>query len=139
MECKVKWLEEGMTFIATTGTGHILAMDGAIEAGGNNLAPRPMELLLAGAAGCSSFDVVMILKKARQNILGCEVAVKSKRAEVEPKVFTQINFHFYVKGKNLDATKVENAIKLSHEKYCSASIMLGKTAELNFTFDIIEV
>ncbi len=137
MECKVKWQEaDGMTFIATTGSGHIVPMDVSVDIGGKNLAPRPMELLLVGAAGCSSIDIVMILKKSRQQIEACEVEVKSIRAEADPKVFTHINFHFTVKGINIDRNKVEQAIKLSHEKYCSASIMLSKTAQLKFTFDI---
>ncbi|MFM2344666.1 MAG: hypothetical protein RLZZ210_1277 [Pseudomonadota bacterium] len=140
MECKVKWLgSDGMTFIAKTGTGHIVAMDGSPDAGGNNLAPRPMELLLAGTGGCSSFDVVLILKKARQNVFGCEVDIQAERAETDPKIFTKIKFHFVVSGKSLDKNKVEQAVKLSHDKYCSASIMLGKTAEMSYSFEIIEV
>ncbi len=139
MECKVKWLgSEGMSFIASTGTGHIIAMDGAAEAGGNNLAPRPMELLLAGTAGCSSFDVVLILKKARQHIMGCDVKITAERAETDPKVFTDIKLHFVVSGKSLDKHKVEQAIKLSHDKYCSAAAMLSKTAEMTYSFEIIE-
>jgi len=139
MECKVEWMPDSMTFIAKTGTGHIVAMDAPIEAGGDNFAPRPMELLLIGAAGCSCFDIVSILKKSRQKILACNAEVKSQRAEIDPKVFTNISFHFRVKGNNLQYDKVENAVRLSHEKYCSASIMLGKTAKLEYTFEIINI
>jgi putative redox protein len=139
MDCKVTWMgNTGMTFIAETGTGHIVAMDGALEAGGHNLAPRPMELLLAGTAGCTCFDVVLILKKARQNVHNCHVDIKAERAETDPKIFTRIQFHFTIRGKNIDKHKVDQAIKLSHDKYCSASFMLGKTASLEYTFDIVE-
>lgn len=138
MECIVRW-HEGMSFIAQTGTGHLIAMDGAPEAGGHNWAPRPLELLLAGAGGCASFDVVLILKRARQEITGCEAKLTAERAESDPKVFTKIHFHFTVKGKNLKAEAVERAVKLSAEKYCSASIMLGKTAEMTHTWEIQEL
>jgi putative redox protein len=129
MECKVNWLGNGgMAFSAEVGSGHLVNMDGAPEAGGRNLAPRPMELLLAGAGGCSAFDVVMILKKARQDIRGCEVKLSSTRAEEDPKVFTNIHMMFVVTGKNLDPNRVQKAVQLSHDKYCSATVMLGKTA-----------
>ncbi|WP_286227514.1 MULTISPECIES: OsmC family protein [unclassified Polynucleobacter] len=139
MECKIDWLPSaGMAFMARTGTGHILNMDGAPEAGGNNLAPRPMELLLAGAGGCTAFDVVLILQRSRQAVSGCEVSVKAERAESDPKVFTKINLHFLVKGSNLDPGKVERAIALSHDKYCSATAMLGKTAEITYSFEVVQ-
>jgi putative redox protein len=137
MECTVRW-HDGMSFIAETGSGHLVAMDGAPEAGGHNLAPRPMELLLAGAGGCTSFDVVLILRRGRQEVSGCEVKLTAERAESDPKVFTRIHFHFAVHGKNLKAETVERAIKLSAEKYCSASIMLGKTAEITHSWEIVE-
>ena len=137
MECKVKWFE-GMSFIAETGSGHLVAMDGAPETGGRNLAPRPMEIVLAGTGGCTSFDVVMILKRARQDVTGCEVKLTAERAESDPKVFTKIHMHFIVTGKNLKEDAVERAIRLSAEKYCSASIMLGKTAAMTHDFEILE-
>lgn len=136
MECKVQWVD-GMTFLAETGSGHTLVMDGAPDAGGRNLAPRPMETVLAGTGGCTAFDVVMILKKARQDVTGCEVSLAAERAQTEPKVFTRIHFHFRVKGNNLKPEMVERAIKLSAEKYCSASIMLGKSAELTHDWEIV--
>ncbi|MBP6998345.1 MAG: OsmC family protein [Tepidiphilus sp.] len=137
MECTVRWVE-GRTFLAETGSGHLVAMDGAPEAGGRNLAPRPMELLLAGAGGCTAFDIVMILEKGRQAVRGCEVRLEAERAPSDPKVFTRIRFHYIVRGRGLDADRVERAVKLSAEKYCSASIMLGKTAELEHTWEIVE-
>jgi len=137
MECTVRWIE-GRTFLAETGSGHLVAMDGAPEAGGRNLAPRPMELLLAGAGGCTAFDIVMILEKGRQAVKGCEVRLEAERAPTDPKVFTRIRFHYVVRGRGLDADRVERAVKLSAEKYCSASIMLGKTAELEHTWEIVE-
>jgi putative redox protein len=127
-----------MAFAAETGSGHLAMMDGAPEGGGRNLAPRPMELILAGAGGCTAYDVVLILKRGRQEISGCEVGLKAERADTDPKVFTRIHFHFTVKGKGLKADAVERAIKLSAEKYCSASIMLGKTAEITHDWEIIE-
>lgn len=140
MECTVSWMgQDGMSFAAEVGSGHIVNMDGAPEAGGRNLAPRPMELLLAGAGGCTAFDVVMILKKARQAITGCKVVLEASRAETEPKVFTHINMKFIVSGKNLDPARVQKAVELSHEKYCSATIMLGKTAQITHSIEILEV
>jgi putative redox protein len=127
-----------MSFIAETGSGHMVPMDGSPAAGGRDLAPRPMELLLAGAGGCTSFDIVMILKKGRQDVRGCEVKLTAERAEEDPKVFTKINLHFVVTGKGLKPEAVERAVKLSAEKYCSASIMLGKTAEMTHTFEVVE-
>ncbi len=139
MECKINWLAgSGMAFMAETGTGHILNMDGAPEAGGRNLAPRPMELMLAGAGGCAAFDVVLILQRSRQNIIACEVSLQAERAETDPKVFTKINLHFTVKGKDLDPSKVERAINLSHDKYCSATAMLANTAEITHTFEVVQ-
>ena len=139
MECKINWLAgSGMAFMAETGTGHILNMDGAPEAGGRNLAPRPMELMLAGAGGCTAFDVVLILQRSRQNISACEVSLQAERAEADPKVFTKINLHFTVKGKDLDPSKVERAINLSHDKYCSATAMLANTAEITHTFEVVQ-
>jgi putative redox protein len=128
-----------MSFIAQTGSGHLVPMDGALEAGGHNWAARPMELLLAGAGGCTSFDVISILKKSRQDICGCEVKLTAERAAEDPKVFTQILLHFIVTGRGLKPETVERAVKLSAEKYCSASIMLGKTAEMKHSFEIVEV
>jgi putative redox protein len=112
-------------------------MDGPPEAGGKNSAPRPMELILAGTGGCAAFDVVLILQKARQEISACDVQLTAERAETEPKVFTKINLHFTVKGKNLDLSKVERAVKLSHDKYCSATSMLAKTAEITYSIDVV--
>lgn len=139
MECKVTWSgPEGMSFIAQTGSGHLVAMDGAPDGGGNNLAPRPMEMVLLGTGGCTAYDVVLILKRGRQDIRGCSVKLEAERADADPKVFTKINFHFTVTGKGLDPAKVERAIELSHEKYCSASIMLAKTAEITHTTEIVK-
>lgn len=141
MQCTVKWMgaDSGMSFIAETGSGHMVTMDGAPEAGGRNLAPRPMEMLLAGAGGCTAFDIVMILKKGRHQVSGCDVRLEAERAEIDPKVFTRIHFHFRVSGKNLKPEAVARAIDLSKDKYCSASIMLGKTAEITHDFEIVEV
>jgi len=137
MECTVRWTQ-GMTFLAETESNHVLAMDGAPEGGGRNLAPRPMEVVLAGTGGCTAYDVVLILRKSGQQVTGCEVKLSADRAESDPKVFTRIHMHFVVRGKALKRNLVEHAIRLSHEKYCSASIMLGKTAELSKDFDIVE-
>jgi len=129
---------EGMSFVAQTGSGHIVAMDGAPDGGGNNLAPRPMEMVLLGTGGCTAYDVVLILKRGRQDVRGCSVKLEAERAGEDPKVFTRINFHFVVTGRNLNAATVERAITLSHDKYCSASIMLAKTAEITHTMEIVE-
>jgi putative redox protein len=131
MECSVKWLGEGVSFLARTESGHLVAMDGAPAAGGNNLAPRPMELLLAGMGGCSAFDVVTILKKGRHDVRGCTITISADRAETDPKVFTRIHMIFTVTGKGLRRETVERAVGLSKEKYCSASIMLGQTAAIS--------
>ncbi|MDB5745437.1 MAG: OsmC family protein [Massilia sp.] len=139
MEVKVSWNgPSGMSFRAQTETGHMVAMDGAPEAGGHNLAPRPMEMLLVGTGGCTAFDVVLILQRGRENVLGCDVTLQAERAELDPKVFTKINFHFVITGRGLRPAAVERAVKLSHEKYCSASIMMAKTAEMTTSFEIVE-
>ncbi|KAB2927099.1 MAG: OsmC family protein [Dechloromonas sp.] len=140
MECIVKWTgtDSGMSFVAETGSGHALVMDGAPEAGGRNLGPRPMELLLAGTGGCSAFDVVLILKKGRHKVTACDVSLQAERAETDPKIFKRIHLHYRVKGKNLKTDAVARAISLSKEKYCSASIMLGKVAEITHDFEIVE-
>ena len=137
MECTVRWTS-GMTFLAETGSNHVVAMDGAPEGGGRNLAPRPMEMVLVGTGGCSAYDVVVILKKSGQDVSGCEVKVTAERAETDPKVFTRIHMHFTVRGRSLKRNLVEQAIRLSHEKYCSASIMLRKTAEITHDLELVE-
>ena len=149
MECTVSWtgglagMRSAMGFVAETGSGHVIGMDGAPDAanpanGGQNQAPRPMEMLLAGMGGCTAYDVVLILKRGRHAIKGCNVQIKAERAEADPKVFTKIHMQFAVTGSKLPAAAVERAIALSHEKYCSASIMLGKTAEITTGFELIE-
>ena len=145
MQCTVSWTgatgaNSNMGFLAETGSGHALMMDGAPDAakpenGGMNLAPRPMELLLAGTGGCSAYDVVLILKRGRHDVRGCSVKLSSERAEVDPKVFTKIHMQFSVTGKGIPASAIERAIAMSHDKYCSASIMLGKMAEITTGFD----
>jgi putative redox protein len=138
MECTVNWLPaSGMGFVAETGSGHVLVMDGAPDGGGRNLAPRPMETVLAGTAGCTAYDVVLILKRGRHDVSGCQVKVTSERAPTDPKVFTKIHMHFTVSGKALADSAVARAVQMSHEKYCSASIMLGKTAEITTSFDVV--
>ena len=137
MDCTVRW-GDGMTFVAETGSGHLVSMDGAPEGGGRNLAPRPMEVVLAGAGGCTAYDVVVILKKSGQQISGCEVALKAERAATDPKVFTSIHYHFVVRGKNLKRNLVEQAVRLTHEKYCSATAILARTAEITKDFEIVE-
>lgn len=149
MECTVSWTgglhtRSGMGFVAETGSGHTLMMDGAPDAakpenGGQNLAPRPLEMLLAGTGGCTAYDVVLILKRGRHDVQGCTVQLTAERAEVDPKVFTKIHMQFTVTGKGVPHAAVERAIAMSHEKYCSASIMLAKTAEITTGFDLIEV
>lgn len=137
MHCTIDWLPaSGMTFAAETGSGHLLMMDGAPDGGGRNLAPRPMETVLAGTAGCTAYDVVLILQRGRHEVRGCQVKVTSERAPTDPKVFTKIHMHFVVTGPALADTAVERAVRLSHEKYCSASIMLGKTADITTSFEI---
>jgi putative redox protein len=139
MECTVRWqADAGMAFVAETGSGHLLTMDGAPDGGGRNLAPRPMETVLAGTGGCTAYDVVLILKRGRQQVTGCTVKIDADRAETEPKVFTRIHMHFTVSGKALQPAAVARAVQLSHEKYCSASAMLAKTAVMTTGFDIVE-
>ena len=148
MECQVTWTgaagaRSGMGFVAETGSGHVIAMDGAPDVahpgqGGQNLAPRPMETVLAGAGGCTAYDVVLILQRGRHDVRGCSVRLTSERAEQDPKVFTRIHMHFTVTGHGIPAGAVERAIALSHEKYCSASIMLGKTADITTSFELVE-
>ena len=140
MECTVRWMgnDAGMSFVAESGSGHATVMDGAPEAGGRNLGMRPMEMILAGTGGCSAFDVVLILKKGRHAVSGCEVSLNAERAETDPKVFTAIRMHFIVSGRGLTPAAVERAIALSHEKYCSASIMLAHTARISTSFELIE-
>jgi putative redox protein len=139
MECTIHWhAAAGMAFVAETGSGHLLTMDGAPDGGGRNLAPRPMEAVLAGTGGCTAYDVVLILRRGRHDVRGCQVKVSAERAESDPKVFTAIRMHFVVTGRSVPAQAVERAIVLSHEKYCSASIMLGKTAAITTSFEIVE-
>lgn len=148
MECTVSWTgalgtRSGMGFVAETGSGHTLVMDGAPDAdkpanGGQNLAPRPLETVLAGTGGCTAYDVVLILRRGRHDVRGCSVKLTAERAAEDPKVFTRIHMHFSVSGKALPAAAVERAIAMSHEKYCSASIMLGKTADISTSFELLE-
>jgi putative redox protein len=138
MKTRVKWVEN-ICFMAESGSGHAVVMDGSPDIGGKNLGPRPMEMLLMGAGGCTSVDVIMILRKSRQDVVDCEVEIDAERAEDHPKVFTRIHMHFTVSGRNLKPEVVDRAIKLSAEKYCSASIILGKTAEMTHDFEIVEV
>ncbi len=138
MECTVHWVpSSGMGFMAQTGSGHVLAMDGAPDGGGHNLAPRPMETVLAGAGGCAAYDVVLILKRGRHAVTGCQVKLTSERAATDPKVFTRIHLHFIVSGKGLPEAAVERAIALSHDKLCSATVMLGKTAEITTGYELV--
>ena len=149
MECTVSWTGQAgtrsaMGFVAETGSGHVIAMDGAPDAarpesGGQNMAPRPMETLLAGAGGCTAYDVVMILKRGRHQVERCSVKLTSERAPADPKVFTKIHLHFTVAGRAIPAAAVERAIALSHDTYCSATIMLAKTAQITTSFDLVEV
>ena len=137
MECTINWLPaSGMAFAAETGSGHLLMMDGAADGGGRNLAPRPMETVLAGTGGCTAYDVVLILQRGRHDVRGCQVKVTSDRATTDPKVFTKIHMHFTLSGMGLTDVAVERAVRMSHEKYCSASIMLAKTAEITTSFEI---
>ena len=139
MECTIDWVAaKGMAFVAETGSGHVLMMDGAPDGGGRNLAPRPMETVLAGTGGCAAYDVVLILKRGRHDVRGCSVKLSAERAPADPKVFTRIHMHFIVSGHQLNAEAVERAIALSHEKYCSASVMLGKTAEITTGYELVD-
>ncbi|HEY5808416.1 MAG TPA: OsmC family protein [Povalibacter sp.] len=137
MKARVKWVQDVM-FVGESGSGHSVVMDGAPEAGGRNLGFRPMEMMLLGLAGCSAFDVVMILKRGRESVTDCVIEVDGDRAATDPKVFTSVRMHYKVMGKNLDPKKVERAVNLSEEKYCSASAMFGKTAQMSHTIEIIE-
>jgi putative redox protein len=137
MKARIKWVD-GMTFIGESESGHGIVMDASPEVGGRNLGPRPMEMLLLGTGGCSSIDVMMILKKSRQAVSDCYVEMSAERAETDPKVFTKIHMHFVVKGKDIKPEAVEKAVKLSAEKYCSASIMLGATAEMTHDFEVVQ-
>jgi putative redox protein len=138
MECTVRWTGDGMSFLAETASNHLVAMDGAPEGGGRNLAPRPMEMVLAGSGGCTAYDVVVILRKSGQDVTGCEVKLSAERAAIDPKVFTKVHMHFVVRGRALKRNLVEQAIRLSHEKYCSATAMLVKSAEVTRDFEIRE-
>lgn len=148
MECTVSWTGgsgtgSAMGFVAETGSGHVLTMDGAADAarpenGGRNFAPRPMETVLAGTGGCTAYDVVLILKRGRHRVERCSVKLTTERADTDPKVFTKIHMHFTLAGKGIPPAAVERAIAMSHDTYCSASIMLGKTAEITTSFDLIE-
>ena len=138
MKVRIKWLEN-VAFVGESESGHALVMDGAPEGGGRNLGPRPMETVLIGTGGCTAYDVVLILKRGRHDVRGCSVKLSSERAETDPKVFTKIHMHFTVTGKGIPAAAVERAIAMSHDKYCSASIMLGKTAEITTSFDLVEL
>jgi len=138
MECTVHWVRDaGMAFIAETGSGHVLTMDGSPDGGGRNLAPRPMETVLAGAGGCSAYDVVTILRRGRHDVHGCSVKLQAERASSDPKVFTRIHMHFVVRGRQLDGQAVERAVALSHEKYCSATAMLVKTAQVSTSYELV--
>ncbi len=147
MECTVTWTgatgaQSNMGFVAETGSGHVITMDGAPDAskpenGGANMAARPMETVLAGTGGCTAYDVVLILKRGRHAVTGCTVTLTTQRAETDPKVFTNIHMHFVVTGVNLPRAAVERAVAMSHDTYCSASIMLGKTADITTTVDVV--
>ena len=137
MRATIKWLDN-VSFVGETETSHAIVMDGAPDAGGRNIGPRPMEVVLVGTGGCTAFDVVHILKRARQAVSDCVVELEAERADTDPKVFTKIHMHFIVTGKDLKAEQVARAIKLSAEKYCSASIMLSKTADITHDFEIRE-
>jgi putative redox protein len=139
MECTVRWTgPTGMSFVAETGSGHAVLMDGAQEGGGNNLAPRPMEMVLLGAGGCTAYDVVLILRKNGQDIRGCDVKLDAERAQADPKVFTRIHLHFILRGRSLKPSLVERAIRLSHDKYCSATAMLAHTAAITMDWEVVE-
>lgn len=137
MKARARWVE-GMAFMGEAGSGHAVMMDGAPEYGGRNIGIRPMEMLLIGLAGCTGFDVVSILKKSREHVTGCEVEVEAERATEDPKVFTKIHLSYRVTGRGLSHAKAERAVTLSKEKYCSASIMLGATAEMSYTLDVVD-
>jgi len=136
MKARVKWVENAL-MVAESGSGHAIVMDGPEEHGGRNLGIRPMEMLLLGIGGCSEFDVIHILKKGRNNVSSCEVEITAERVEVEPKVFKKVHLHFKVGGEGLTEKAVARAVQLSAEKYCSASIMIGATAEITHDFELV--
>ena len=137
MKCTVDWMpNSGMAFAAETASGHLLMMDGAPDGGGRNLAPRPMETVLAGTGACTAYDVVLILRRGRHDVTSCRVELESERATTDPKIFTKIHMHFRIAGRGLPEAAVERAVRLSHEKYCSASAMLSKTAKMTTSFEI---
>ncbi len=139
MECTVDWMPaSGMAFAAETGSGHLLTMDGAIDGGGRNLAPRPMETVLAGTGACSAYDVVLILKRGRHAVTGCRVKLTAERAATDPKVFTRIGMHFVISGRRLGADAVARAVALSREKYCSATAMLAQTVRIDVSHEIVD-
>ena len=139
MQCTVHWAPQaGMAFVAETGSGHLLSMDGSPDGGGRNLAPRPMETFLAGAGACTAYDIVLILKRGRQPVTGCTVKLEAERAQTDPKVFTRIQMHFTVSGRSLPHAAVQRAVELSRDKYCSATAMLVKTAEIATSFEVLE-
>ncbi len=138
MKVRVKWIEN-VAFVGETESNHSIVMDGAAEGGGRNIGPRPMETVLAGTGGCTAYDVVAILRKSRQDITDCVVDIEADRASEDPKVFTRIHFHFTIKGRNVKKEHVERAIHLSAENYCSASIMLGKTAKISHDYEIVDI
>jgi putative redox protein len=137
MKARIKWVEQ-VAFLGETESGHAVLMDGPPEGGGRNLGPRPMEMVLIGTGGCTTYDVIHILKKGRQMVTDCVVEINADRASEDPKVFTKIHFHFIVTGKDLKPEQVARAIELSAEKYCSASIMLGKMADITHDFEIVQ-
>ena len=137
MKARIKWVED-VKFVGETASGHALVMDGPPENGGNNLGPRPMEMLLLGMGGCTAFDVIHMLKKARQHVDDCVVELSAERADEIPKVFTSIHAHFIVSGKGLKEAQVKRAVSLSAEKYCSASIMLGQMAKISHDYEVID-
>ena len=137
MKARIKWLE-AMTLVGAADSGHAVVMDGPPELGGHNLGLRPMEMLLLGMGGCTAIDILNILRKARQSVSDCTLELEADRAPADPKVFTRIHVHYLVTGKKLNASQVERAVKLSAEKYCSASIMLGKTADITHSFEVRE-
>lgn len=140
MECTINWMPAtGMGFVAETGSGHLLTMAGAADGGGRDLAPRPMETLLAGTGGCAAYDVVLILKRGRHDVRGCQVKLSAERADTDPKIFTRIGMHFVVTGRSVPAVAVERAVALSHERYCSASAMLGKSAVISTSFEVVDI
>jgi putative redox protein len=137
MKARVRWVEKAK-FLGESGSGHSVLMDGPPESGGENLGVRPMEMLLLGLGGCSAFDVVQILKKGRHDVSDCELSVEAERADGDPKVFTRIHIHYRVAGRGLKDAAVQRAVEMSADKYCSASIMLGKTATITHSFDVVE-